>query len=203
MADSAALLDLIAGYEPGDATWAPPPTEPFASQAAREPERLRIATTTLPPIDTTLDPACESATADAAELLRSLGHEVEDVSPPWAEVGMLQLFTAVFGAGIALGVGYASVVGGREPTEESVETLTWELYHRSMDASSVAYLMALAQIQRYAREIISFLAPYDALLTPRWRNRPSRSERSTPPPTTRWRLSPARDGSPLTPRSST
>ena len=24
------LLDVLAGYEPGDATWAPPPSEPFA-----------------------------------------------------------------------------------------------------------------------------------------------------------------------------
>ena len=30
VADTAALLDVLAGYEPGDATWAPPPAEPFS-----------------------------------------------------------------------------------------------------------------------------------------------------------------------------
>ena len=30
VAETAALLDVLAGYEPGDATWAPPPAEPFA-----------------------------------------------------------------------------------------------------------------------------------------------------------------------------
>src|SRR3954469_15720627 len=40
--DTAALLDVLEGYEPGDATWAPPPAEPFAAAAAREPGHLRI-----------------------------------------------------------------------------------------------------------------------------------------------------------------
>ncbi len=35
VADTAALLDVLAGYEPGDATWAPPPSEPFATQRGK------------------------------------------------------------------------------------------------------------------------------------------------------------------------
>ncbi len=31
--DTAAILDVLAGYELGDATWAPPPSEPFAAAA--------------------------------------------------------------------------------------------------------------------------------------------------------------------------
>ena len=59
VADTAAILDVLAGYELGDATWAPPPHEPFAAAAAREPTRLRIAATTLPPVaDATVDPLC-------------------------------------------------------------------------------------------------------------------------------------------------
>src|SRR5271165_4096584 len=58
VADTASLLDVLAGYEPGDATWAPPPSEPFAVAAGRAPVsadvarggRLRIAATTLPPV---------------------------------------------------------------------------------------------------------------------------------------------------------
>ena len=33
--DCARSLDVIAGYEPGDATWAPPPDEPFANALER------------------------------------------------------------------------------------------------------------------------------------------------------------------------
>ena len=39
---------MLAGYETGDATWAPPPAEPFAAAAAREPGKLRIGVSTSP-----------------------------------------------------------------------------------------------------------------------------------------------------------
>src|SRR4051812_9064182 len=41
--EPAQVLDLLAGYEPGDASAAPPPAEPFADAARREPGRLRVA----------------------------------------------------------------------------------------------------------------------------------------------------------------
>src|SRR5215212_756355 len=40
VAETAELLDVLSGYEIGDATWAPPPPEPFATAARREPGRL-------------------------------------------------------------------------------------------------------------------------------------------------------------------
>jgi amidase len=89
VADTAMILDVIAGYELGDATWAPPPAEPFAvaverSSGSSGPAGLRIAATTVPPTpDAVVDPLCDRAVAEAAELLRSLGHEVEEVEPPW------------------------------------------------------------------------------------------------------------------------
>jgi amidase len=47
VADTAAILDVLAGYEPGDATWAPQPIEAFAQSAKRAPSSLRIAMTKL------------------------------------------------------------------------------------------------------------------------------------------------------------
>src|ERR687894_784677 len=43
--DTAQLLDVLAGYEVGDATWAPRPVEPYANVVRREPGRLRVAMT--------------------------------------------------------------------------------------------------------------------------------------------------------------
>src|SRR3954454_23044488 len=55
--ETATLLDILAGPEVGDANWAPPPAEPFATTAGRAPAGLRIAVTTLPPLDgATVDP---------------------------------------------------------------------------------------------------------------------------------------------------
>src|SRR3954466_2840994 len=81
--DCARTLDVISGYEPGDATWAPPPEEPFTSALGRDPGKLRIALIMRPPIEAAIDPICERAARDAVELLGKLGHEVEEVDPPW------------------------------------------------------------------------------------------------------------------------
>src|ERR1700761_5312803 len=67
--DTAAILDVLAGYEPGDATWAPPPATSFAEAAAGDPGRMRIAMTKLPPVPgAELDPVCGGAADRAAEL---------------------------------------------------------------------------------------------------------------------------------------
>src|ERR1700716_3209082 len=53
--DAAAFLDVIAGYEPGDAHWAPPPARPFLDEVGADPGRLRIAFTVEPPIPRDVD----------------------------------------------------------------------------------------------------------------------------------------------------
>ncbi|HEV7209749.1 MAG TPA: amidase family protein, partial [Mycobacteriales bacterium] len=103
VADSAAVLDRLAGYEPGDATWAPPPARPFAAAAAGEPGRLRIGLALNPPLEgAVLDPVCAAATHDAAALLESLGHEIEEFTPPWSDSDLLEQFTRAFGPNISL-----------------------------------------------------------------------------------------------------
>jgi amidase len=176
VADTAAILDVLAGYEPGDATWAPEPSESFTQSAAREPGPLRIAFTTRPPIpDTPLDPICSQAVLDAAELLRSLGHEVEEVEPPWRLEGLQELFGVVFSNHIALSIAYSGIVAGRAPGEisaEDMEPMSWAIYSMIGKMNAVEGLAAAVQLQAFARRLISFLAPYDALLTPALAERP-------------------------------
>ena len=148
VAETAELLDVLAGYEPGDASWAPPPAEPFAASAAREPGRLRIGVTVESPLEAELDPACVQAVHDAAELLAGLGHEVEEVSPPWTGQNLLAVFTLVFGSPIALALKFGSLVSGREPAEELVEPLSWTMWTGIAERSPVDYLLARAAAQR-------------------------------------------------------
>jgi amidase len=177
VADTAAILDVLAGYELGDATWAPPPDEPFAAAAAMTGgpggRPLRIAATTLPPVaDATVDPLCAGAVADAAELLRSLGHEVEEVEPPWQIEGLSQLFGAVFSIHIALQIVYSGMVAGREPAAEDMEPMSWAIHSMTQQINSVQGLGLEIQLQALTRQLVAFLAPYDALLTPALAERP-------------------------------
>src|SRR3954470_21387113 len=82
VADTAAVLDILAGYEPGDSSWAAPPFEPFALTAARGPGALRVAVMLDPGVPPDLDPQAERAARDTATLLETLGHKVEEVAAP-------------------------------------------------------------------------------------------------------------------------
>ena len=173
VAETAAILDVLAGYEVGDATWAAPPGEPFAAASAREPSPLRIAATTLPPIpEAVVDPLCAAAVTEAAGLLRELGHEVQEVDPPWQIEGLTDLFGAVFSVHIALSIAYSGMVAGREPTAEDMEPMSWAIHSMTQSFNSVQGLGLEIQLQALTRQLVSFLAPYDALLTPALAERP-------------------------------
>ena len=173
VADTAAILDVLAGYEQGDATWAPAAPEPFAQSATLAPGRLRIAATKLSPVpDAPLDPACGAAVDRAAELLRSLGHDVEEVDPPWQVDGLQQLFGVVFSSQIALSIAYSGIIAGREPTEQDMEPMSWAIFSMVKKLGAIESMGAAVRLQGFARRLVSFLAPYDALLTPALAERP-------------------------------
>lgn len=174
VADSAALLDLMAGYESGDANWAPPPPEPFAATAAREPARLRIGLAFDPPIEADLDPLAERAVREGGELLASLGHDVRDVTAPWKEADLLPTFTVLWASNVALSVAHGQLVGGQTATPENVEPLTWELYQRGLSHSAVELLGATAVLQRFARSVVAMWSELDVLVTPALARRPVR-----------------------------
>src|ERR1019366_6213113 len=85
--DTALALDVLAGYEPGDASWAPPPPPPapYAERLERgSGRRLRIGLALNMPLEgATLDPVCETAARDAAALLASLRHHLGGIPAPW------------------------------------------------------------------------------------------------------------------------
>jgi amidase len=173
VADTAAGLDILAGYELGDATWAPPPAETFAGAAAREPGRLRIGASATPPIpEARLDPIAERAWREGVELLEALGHDVEEFEPPWTAPGLLELFSASFGPMVGVGIGIAAQLRGREPTREDLEPLSWHLWERARALNAVDFLLLESRLKGFARGLIAGLHPYDAVLTPALADRP-------------------------------
>jgi amidase len=174
VAETAELLDLLAGYETGDASWAPPPPEPFAAAAGREPGRLRIAFTTDAAIEAELDPQCERAVRDAAELLSSLGHEVQEVDAPWAGQDLLRVFTLVFGTPVGMGVFFGAQVTSREPSQELVEPLTWTIWNLVRERTALDYLLARTQLSMASRAIVALWNDFDVVMTPALAQRPVR-----------------------------
>jgi len=89
VADSALLLDVLAGNVPADRHHVPVPAEPFAAAAGREPGRLRIALSFATPAGAPgkVDPEQRAAVEALAGTLAELGHEVELRDPDFGLVG--------------------------------------------------------------------------------------------------------------------
>jgi amidase len=165
--ETAQLLDILSGHVLGDSSWAPPPAEPFAAQAARDVGRRRIAVTTLSPIpDMEVDPVCAKAAHDAAALLESLGHEVVEADPPWQDASLIDTFTANFAGGLATLMAFIGIVNGREPTAADMEPLSWAIYELAKGLDSVQASLATFQLHGVARALVQWTSDYDFVITP-------------------------------------
>jgi amidase len=157
VADAAALLDVMAGYEPGDPWSAPPHERPFLGEVGESPGSLRIAFTSVPPIDVPVDPECVTAVGSAAALLSDLGHEVVERTPPWAEPDLALTFIAVWQVGPAL-----------NPVEDLslLTPLNRELVELARANSSADYGRAVVRLQLFVRRVVAFWNEVDVVLTP-------------------------------------
>ena len=172
IADTALALDVLGGYEVGDANWAPRPVEPYVTAMRRSPGKLRVAVTATNPFDADVDEEAVHGLRVAAELLQALGHEVVEVAPAWPAPDALNVFISVFGPAVALGIDAGVRRSGREPDEDELEPLSLAVYERARSTPSVSYLGAVAQLQALARGLVAFFADYDVLVTPGLAERP-------------------------------
>lgn len=79
--DTAAMLDVLQVPEPHGPYFMPRPPVPYLQQIATPPRRLRIGFSTASPVGTPVHADAVEAVQDAARLLASLGHHVEEAAP--------------------------------------------------------------------------------------------------------------------------
>jgi amidase len=156
-ADAAAYLDVVGGYEWGDPFPPPPPDRPYAEEVGVDPGRLRVALTTTSPADGEVSEACVAAARDAAELLASLGHDVEEAAPEWGGAELMEDFKPVWQVA-------PSLYPIRNPSVLS--PLNQAFLRGAAETSSAVYVAAVTRLQLRARRIASFWSSYDLLLTP-------------------------------------
>jgi amidase len=123
--DSALLLDLCQGPEPGGYASIAPPERPFVEEVGRAPGALRIGLVRRPILDLPVHPECAKAAEQAARLCESLGHRVEEVALPGDGREVMA------SAGLILSLGSNVAIRGREKavgravTQQDVEPITW------------------------------------------------------------------------------
>lgn len=156
--DAAALLDVMSGYEPGDPYWAPEPERPFAAEVGEDPGRLRVGLLTKSPSGVPVDSACEAAAVDAAELMTSLGHDVQELETGALEADMAQHFIKIVQTSTAYYRGLIDV--------STMEPVNRALAEAGEQTSSMAYIHARLALQDVAREIVGRWGEIDVMLTP-------------------------------------
>jgi amidase len=164
--DTAAALDVLAGYEVGDPTWASRPDEPYLLTTRRDPGPLRIAVHTANAAGSEPDPEHIRALEDTAAVLGDLGHEVFEVDLPAAPPDAVDRFNAVVAAECAAEIRATGADLGR------CEPLTRAVAQRAQELSAVDYLVAQADLKRMARQVIGLFAGWDLLMTPMLAQRP-------------------------------
>ncbi len=155
--DSAMLLDVMAGPEPGDPYWAHPPEQSFADALRTPVGRLRIGFTTTGPWPAGVDAECAEAVHDAARLLADLGHEVEEAAPGWSDPELQGHVRRLFG----------SIPGYWMPTDtELLEPHNRYLKRLGEATSSIDLVRSIVAIQAFARRAVASTLRYDAVLVP-------------------------------------
>ncbi len=157
--DAAALLDAMAGPMPGDPHWAPPPAQSFLSVCDRPPGRLRVGRTRTPIVDgATVHPHVVAAYDAASALLAGLGHDVEDIDPPYGPelIPSFEVLWSVSAAGVAV----------PPESEHQLLPLTRWLRERGRGMSARQFTAALAAVQAATRAGVRATAGYDVLLLP-------------------------------------
>jgi amidase len=155
--DAAAMLDVISGYELGDPYWAPAPARPFREEARSPADALRVAFTTTTPTYGPVDASCGAAVEDAARLLESLGHKVEQRDPDWFDPEIVSHFFNV----------WQLVPVYNEISDYSqLEGLNRSFGELSEQTPVATFVRSMIALQRLSRRIVSLWKDYDLLLTP-------------------------------------
>jgi amidase len=156
--DSALWLDVVSGRAAGDAEAARLPAGTFAAAAATSPGKLRIAvsTTTGPP-PVKVRPEVEQAIESTAELLRSLGHDVERRDPEYGV--LLPLFLPRWLRGI-----HDDAV--RLPHPERLERRVRRLVAAGKLIAPGVVARSRAAEPGFSARIGELFRDYDVLLTP-------------------------------------
>jgi amidase len=162
--DSAAMLDVLAGAEPGDPFVITQPERPFAAELDHDPGRLRIGFSMRSPVGGRVDPEMIKAVHKTAVLLESLGHHVEEAEPSIDGGLLARCYMGLY-------FGHVAAMTARIRRETLCaassfhpDTRALALLGRAMSAGALVELRA--HWNGFARALGEFHAHHDLFLTP-------------------------------------
>ena len=164
--DSALILDLSQGPEPGAAYWPPPPSGSYVGELGRSPGRLRIGVLRNSPLGTPVDPDCLAALDSTVTLCESLGHQVREFKMPPGGLELMMAFGALVGVGFSAAVRERAKELGREPGPDDLEPVNLAGYRQALTTLAVDLEAARQTVHAFGFRMHQAMQDTDVLLSP-------------------------------------
>lgn len=167
--DTAVALDAMSKPAVGEPYYAPPFERPLAEEVGRDPGKLRIGFTTKAPAgmaQTQADPI--AAVQEAAGLLESLGHSVEESSPDALyNTDIANYAIHLISGPLAQELDHWEKKTGKKVDLDQLELGTKVFVDMSAQALARDYIDAVEQVHLLSRKVQQWWADgFDLLLTP-------------------------------------
>jgi Asp-tRNA(Asn)/Glu-tRNA(Gln) amidotransferase A subunit family amidase len=164
--DSALLLDVSQGPEPGGYGSIGAPERPYVEEVGRSPGALRIGLLRKPSFDAPVHPECAKAADHAARLCEGLGHRVEEVTLPIDGVAAYAAAGLILSLGSTVAIRNREKALGRAVTPQDVEPITWTRMQQYANtrAEELAHARNL-QVEVHL-QLAEFMQRHDVILSP-------------------------------------
>ena len=164
--DAAAYIDVVQGMLAGDSFVIQKPEKPYAEEVKTLSNKLRIGYSIEHPVSGVQDEENIIAINKTVELLRSLGHEVEEVKLPYTKELLTEIFYRMVCGELSATLEYIGEQRGSKPKRSELEPNTWLLYKLGKSFSANDFALAKMKWNIINRTMGAFHQKYDMLLTP-------------------------------------
>jgi Asp-tRNA(Asn)/Glu-tRNA(Gln) amidotransferase A subunit family amidase len=164
--DSAAMLDISRGPEPGDPYRGATFDRPMLDEVGAPAGKLRIGVQREALSGAPVHADCIAALDDTVALLEDLGHHVEEAVPSYDFENMGPAFTLLIAANVQGMIDQHIQATGHEPGEDDIEPVIRILAEIGHQQTAADMARAIWTMHRVGRQVAPFFDEYDALLSP-------------------------------------
>jgi amidase len=166
--DSALYYDLMSGGSPGDPYTIQHPERPYTEEIKTPTGKLKIGYSVEFPqgFDFKKDEENIEAIKSTVQLLKDLGHEVEEVKMPFTKEMLMETFTILIYGELSASLTELEKIHGRKLSPKDFEPQTWLLYQLGKSYSAHDYALGRLSWNNISRIMGEFHQKYDIFLTP-------------------------------------
>lgn len=165
--DSAAMLDAMSGYVPGDPYCAPPAPRSYLQAMEKAPKKLRIAVNSDPMLeDIKVHEQAHRAVEHVAKLCQDLGHDVEFVDLYFDKEKLGRHILTIISSNLHASINGLAYFQNKKVARDELEDITYQLYELGGKWKATDYVKAIGEMQLESRRIACEFEKFDVLLTP-------------------------------------